>query len=97
MPLGLARVVHNGGSATDVVVRADNSSNAALPRVIWDWLISFCLRTVRMCLPSFHLPLALLADNILRVTPLRQFCSRAMLSYCIPPQQAVLKPSACLL
>ena len=94
MPLGLARVVHNGGSATEVAVRADNSSNAALPRLEWDWLISFCLRAVRIGLPSFHLPLALLADTILRVTPLRQFCLRAMLSYCIPPRKAVLQLSA---
>src|SRR5271169_3035989 len=33
MPLGLARVVHDGGSTTEVAERADNSVTAALPRL----------------------------------------------------------------
>jgi hypothetical protein len=33
MPLGLARVVHDGGSITEVAERADSSFTAATPRL----------------------------------------------------------------
>jgi hypothetical protein len=41
MPFGLARVVHDGGSATEVAERADNSFMAASPRLGLDWSMSF--------------------------------------------------------
>jgi hypothetical protein len=41
MPFGFARVVHEGGSATEVAVTGDNSFTAAIPRLAFGWSMSF--------------------------------------------------------